>query len=368
VYTPGVARVCLAIAEDPERAWTLTMRPNTVAIVSDGTAVLGLGNIGPAAALPVMEGKALLFADLAGISAFPLVLDAKTPEEIVETVTHLAPGFGGVNLEDIAAPACFAIERALRERLDIPVFHDDQHGTAIVVLAGLRNAAAVCDVPLESLRVVIAGAGAAGIATARLLRVAGVASITLCDRRGILSSDRGDLNEEKRAVLSELGDGGRGTLEDALRGAHVFIGLSGPRTLSLPALLTMGRPRIVFALANPEPEIAPLEAAEHVDVLATGRSDHPNQVNNVLAFPGVFRGLLDARARSITTEMEVAAAAALAATVPERLRSADYILPSVFDRKVVPAVARAVAAAARKAGLARRRTGAARVAGRRSGG
>jgi malate dehydrogenase (oxaloacetate-decarboxylating) len=354
VYTPGVARICRAIAEDPEKVWGLTIRQNTVAVVTDGSAVLGLGNIGPEAALPVMEGKSLLFADLAGITAFPLCLATHDPDEIVRIVEAVAPVFGGINLEDIAAPGCFIVERKLRERLDIPVFHDDQHGTAIVVLAGLENAAAVVERPLGDLRVVILGAGAAGIATARLLRLAGIRAITLCDRRGIVHGERADLNEEKRDVVGMLGTERGGSLENALAGANVFIGLSGPKTLSLAALRAMARPRIVFALANPDPEIDPLDAAPEVDVLATGRSDYPNQVNNVLAFPGVFRGLLDARARGVSAEVELAAARALAATVPAGVRSAEYILPSVFDRDVVPAVAKAVAAATRAAGLARK--------------
>ncbi len=353
VYTPGVARICRAIAEDPQKVWGLTIRQNSIAVVTDGSAVLGLGNIGPEAALPVMEGKALLFADLAGITAFPLCLATQDPDEIVRTVENVAPVFGGINLEDIAAPACFVVERKLRERLDIPVFHDDQHGTAIVVLAGLENAAAVVRRELAELRVVIAGAGAAGTATARLLRLAGVRDITLCDRHGIMSGKRDDLNEEKRDVARMLGIERRGSLEDALAGANVFIGLSGPKILSLDTLRTMGRPRIVFALANPDPEIDPLDAAPEVDVLATGRSDYPNQVNNVLAFPGVFRGLLDARARGVSAEVELAAARALAATVPAPVRAAEYILPSVFDRDVVPAVAKAVAAATRESGLSR---------------
>jgi len=354
VYTPGVARVCRAIAEDPDRAWRLTMRSNTVAVVTDGSAVLGLGNIGAAASLPVMEGKALLFAELAGINAFPLPLATQDPAEIVRTVEWIAPVFGGINLEDIAAPACFTVERELRERLDIPVFHDDQHGTAIVVLAGLQNAAAVVGLPLGQLRVVIAGAGAAGIATARLLRKAGVSDIRLCDRLGIVHPSRADLAGEKREIAAELRPRASGPLANAVRDAHVFIGLSGPRVLSRDALRTMARPRIVFALANPDPEIDPLVAAPDVDVLATGRSDYPNQVNNVLAFPGVFRGLLDAQARGVSAEVELAAASALAGTVPVAVRAAEYILPSVFDRHIVPAVARAVARATREAGLSRK--------------
>jgi malate dehydrogenase (oxaloacetate-decarboxylating) len=354
VYTPGVARICRAIAEDKEKSWKLTVRQNSVAVVTDGTAVLGLGDIGPEAAMPVMEGKVLIFAEFAGITAFPICLDTKDPAEIVRTVTHIAPAFGGINLEDIAAPSCFIVERELRERLDIPVFHDDQHGTAVVVLAGLRNAAAVVHRPLAELRVVVAGAGAAGIATARLLRDAGIRDIVLTDRRGIVSSDRSDANPDKLAIAKELGTTKAGSLDDAVAGANVFIGLSGPGILSMQALRSMARPRIVFALANPDPEIDPLSAAPEVDVLATGRSDYPNQVNNSLVFPGVFRGLLDAHARGVSRDIELAAADALASTVPANVRSAEYILPSMFDREVVPAIAKAVSAATRTAGLSRR--------------
>jgi len=355
VYTPGVARVSRAIAADPERSWALTQRANAIAIISDGTAVLGLGNVGPLAALPVMEGKSLLFADLAGVSAFPIVIEPGTVEQIVDAVARISVGFGGINLEDIAAPACFEIERKLRERLDIPVFHDDQHGTAIAVLAGLRNAAAVCNVALGDLRVVVLGAGAAGIATARLLRTAGAKKVVVCDRNGTLTTKRADLNAEKRALAEELGTSEPARpLAEALRDAHVLIGLSGPRLVTLEMIRTMSRPRIVFAMANPDPEVDPIEVASEVDVMATGRSDYPNQVNNVLAFPGVFRGLLDARASTVTTNMELAAAAALADSVPAKLRSAEYILPSVFDAAVVPAIAKAVSAAARADGVARR--------------
>jgi len=354
VYTPGVARICRAIAEDKEKAWKLTIRQNSVAVVSDGTAVLGLGDIGPWGAMPVMEGKALIFAEFAGITAFPLCLDTKDPDEIIRTVEHVSPVFGGINLEDIAAPSCFIVERELRKRLDIPVFHDDQHGTAIVVLAGLRNAAAVVKRDLADLRVVIVGAGAAGTATARLLKIAGVRDIILCDRHGIVNSTRSDENSEKIEMAKLLGTTRSGSIEDAVQGANVFIGLSGPRILSLDALRTMARPRIVFALANPDPEIDPLVAAPEVDVLATGRSDYPNQVNNSLVFPGVFRGLLDAHARGVSSDIELAASAALAATVPAHVRSAEYILPSMFDRDVVPTIAKAVAEATRAAGLSRR--------------
>jgi malate dehydrogenase (oxaloacetate-decarboxylating) len=353
VYTPAVARVSLAIAADPAKAWTLTMRANTIAIVTNGSRVLGLGDIGPLGALPVMEGKALLFRDLAGISAFPLVLDARTAEQIIETVVRVAPTFGGINLEDIAAPECFEIERELRRRLDIPVFHDDQHGTAIVILAALKNAAAVVRLPLADMRAVVLGAGAAGIAAARLLKRAGVGSLVVCDRHGIVSTKRADLSDEKRLVASELGTERDGSLADALAGAHAFIGVAGPNLLSLEVQRTMARPRIVFALANPVPEIDPFVAGPEADIVATGRSDHPNQVNNVLAFPGVFRGLLDAGARKVTDDVELAAAEALAAVVTPDVRSAEYILPSPFDPRVVPQVAQAVAECVRASGMTR---------------
>ena len=355
VYTPGVARVSRAIAADPERSWALTQRANAIAIISDGTAVLGLGNVGPLAALPVMEGKSLLFADLAGVSAFPIVIQPGSVEETVDAVARISVGFGGINLEDIAAPACFEIERRLRERLDIPVFHDDQHGTAIVVLAALHNAAAVCGVPLGKLRVVVLGAGAAGSGTARLLRTGGVADLVVADRKGTVTTARRDLNDEKRALAEELGcTGPSRPLAEVLKDANVLIGLSGPRLVTIEMIRSMARPRIVFAMANPDPEVDPVAAAAEVDVMATGRSDFPNQVNNVLAFPGVFRGLLDARASTVTTNMELAAAVALADSVPAAHRSAEYILPSVFDAKVVPAMAKAVSSAARADGVARR--------------
>ena len=355
VYTPGVARVCRAIAADPERSWALTQRANAIAIISDGTAVLGLGNVGPLAALPVMEGKSLLFAELAGVSAFPIVIEPGTVEQIVDAVARISVGFGGINLEDIAAPACFEIERTLRERLEIPVFHDDQHGTAIVVLAGLQNAAAVCKIALADMRVLVLGAGAAGIATARLLRIAGAKHVVVADRHGTVTTKRTDLNAEKRAVAQELGSNEPSVpLAEAIRDTHAFIGLSGPRLVTLEMVRTMARPRIIFAMANPDPEVDPVAVAGEVDVMATGRSDYPNQVNNVLAFPGVFRGLLDARASTVTTNMELAAAAALAECVPANVRSSEYILPSVFDAAIVPAMAKAVSAAARADGVARR--------------
>ncbi|MDE3112841.1 MAG: NAD-dependent malic enzyme [Chloroflexota bacterium] len=353
VYTPAVARVSSAIAADPTKAWTLTMRGNCVAIVSNGSAVLGLGDIGPLGALPVMEGKSLLFRDLAGISAFPLVIEARAADEIVDTVARIAPTFGGINLEDIAAPTCFEVERRLRKRLDIPVFHDDQHGTAIVVHAALRNAAAVVGLALEEMKVVILGAGAAGIGTARLLHRTGIASVVVCDRRGIVGPKREDLTGEKKMLVQELGTPRDGSLADAIAGAHAFIGVSGPGLLSLEAVRTMARPRIVFALANPIPEIDPFLVEPEADIVATGRSDHPNQVNNVLAFPGFFRGLLDAGARGVSDGMELAAAEALAAVVPADHRSAEYILPSAFDPNVVPQIAKAVADAAHAEGMVR---------------
>jgi len=353
VYTPAVARVSSAIASDPAKAWALTARGNSVAIVSNGTAVLGLGDIGPLGALPVMEGKALLFRDLAGISAFPLVIGARAPREVIETCVHIAPSFGGINLEDIAAPSCFEIERELRGRLDIPVFHDDQHGTAIVVLAGLRNAAAVVGMAMADMRVVVLGSGAAGIATARLLKRAGAGQVALVDRKGIVGPGRADLPPDKLAALRELGTTQDGSLAVAVAGAHAFIGLSGPNLLPLAVLRTMARPRIVFAMANPIPEIDPFIAGPECDIVATGRSDHPNQANNVLAFPGVFRGLLDSGARSVTDDVDLAAADALAGVVTPDLRSAECILPSPFDPHVVPAVAKAVAECARRSGVTR---------------
>jgi malate dehydrogenase (oxaloacetate-decarboxylating) len=287
VYTPGVARVSRAIAADPERSWALTQRANAIAIISDGTAVLGLGNVRPLAALPVMEGKSLLFADLAGVSAFPIVIQPGTVEQTVDAVARISVGFGGINLEDIAAPACFEIERQLRERLDIPVFHDDQHGTAIAVLAGLRNAAAVCNVSITDLRVVVLGAGAAGIATARLLRTAGAKRVIVADRKGTVTTQRTDLNPEKRALADELAaTGPSDSLADALKDANALIGLSGPHLVSIEMVRTMTRPRIVFAMANPDPEVDPVACAAEVDVMATGRSDFPNQGTTCWRSPG----------------------------------------------------------------------------------
>ena len=351
-YTPGVARVSRAIAAEPELARRFTWAPRVVAVVSDGTAVLGLGDIGPSASLPVMEGKACLFSEFAGLDAVPIVLDTTDADQIVEIVAALAPSFGGINLEDISAPRCFDIEARLRERLDIPVLHDDQHGTAIVVLAALRNAAKVTGRTLADLRVVIAGAGAAGIASAKILLEAGVGDIAVADSKGVLHTGREDLTEIKRWAAESTNTARfAGTMVGALEGADVYIGLSGG---SVPeeAIAAMADDAIVFSLANPTPEVDPEMAARHAAVVATGRSDLPNQINNVLAFPGVFRGAIDAGARSITEEMKLAAATAIADAVGEDL-GAGYIVPSPLDRRVAPAVAEAVAACAREQGVTR---------------
>ena len=347
VYTPGVARVCLAIAANPEDARRLTIKRNTVAVVTDGSAVLGLGNLGPLPALPVMEGKAALFKRFAGIDAFPICLDTQDVDEIVETVVRIAPVFAGINLEDISAPRCFEVEARLRELLDIPVFHDDQHGTAIVVLAALTNALRVVGKTLAAVRIVMAGAGAAGTAILELLLAAGAVDVVVCDEFGALHPDRPDTDER----LCEIGRrtnprGYAGDLHGALRDADVFVGVSAPGIISGADVASMAARSIVFALANPDPEIDPAEAAVFAEVVATGRSDAPNQINNVLAFPGVFRGLLDAQSKSVTTELLLAAAGALAAVVgPEEL-NATYIVPSVFHPGVAEAVAGAVRAAA----------------------
>ena len=358
VYTPGVARVSMAIHEDPDSAWNLTSKGNTVAVVTDGSAVLGLGDIGPAASLPVMEGKALLFKELAGVDAWPIALDTKDPDEIVATVKSLAPGFGGINLEDISAPRCFYIERRLREELDIPVFHDDQHGTAVVVLAGLFNAVRLVDKKMEDLKVVITGVGASGLATTKLLITSGVRNIVGFDRQGILHRGRDYGGNEAKSWFAGATnpDDARGGIMEAMDGADLFIGLSAPGVISKEHLKLMNRDAIVFAMANPDPEIWPEDAADHVRVMATGRSDYPNQVNNALCFPGLFRGVLDVRAREVNDEMKLAAARAIADGVPERHLNEEYIMPSIFDTGVVRKVAREVASAARKSGVARRRT------------
>ncbi|MDQ3615817.1 MAG: NADP-dependent malic enzyme [Actinomycetota bacterium] len=353
-YTPGVARVCEAIAADPSLADEYTWVANTVAIVTDGTAVLGLGDIGPSAAMPVMEGKAVLFKQFAGVDAVPICLDTTDSDEIVETVVRLAPSFGGINLEDISAPRCFEIEQRLKQRLRIPVFHDDQHGTAVVVLAALGNALRITARTLEEARVVVAGAGAAGVAVSRILRAAGVRDLAVLDRRGVLSSGREDLTPVKLSLAQDTADitGRHGSLVDALDGADVFIGVSGGNVPE-EAIASMAPDAIVFGLANPTPEVHPDVARAYARVVATGRSDHPNQINNVLAFPGIFRGTFDARATSITEGMKLAAASALAALVGDDLDE-DCVIPSPFDPRVGPTVAEAVAAAARADGVARR--------------
>jgi malate dehydrogenase (oxaloacetate-decarboxylating) len=350
-YTPGVARVCTAIADTPELVYDYTWKSNTVAVVTDGTAVLGLGDIGPAAALPVMEGKALLFKQFGGVDAVPICLDCTDVDELVETVARLAPAFGGINLEDISAPRCFELERRLQERLDIPVFHDDQHGTAIVALAALRNAATVTDRKLSDLRAVISGAGAAGFAIAKILVEAGIGDLVVADSRGVVHPDRTDLTPVKRELAEFTNSAGRtGSLVDALHGADVFLGVSAG-TVPEPAVASMATDAIIFAMANPDPEIHPDIAHRYARVVATGRSDFPNQINNVLAFPGVFRGALSVRATAITEDMKLAAAAALASVVADELAE-DLIIPSPFDPRVGPAVAAAVAEAARGEGVA----------------
>ncbi len=355
VYTPGVARVSLAIAADPQKAFQLTIKRNSVAVVTDGTAVLGLGDIGPFGAAPVMEGKCMLFKQFAGIDAFPICLDTKDTDEIVETVVHIAPIFGGINLEDISAPRCFEIERRLQERLDVPVMHDDQHGTAVVILAALMNAAAVVGKRLEDMTVVVAGSGAAGTATMKMLLLAGVRDVVPVDRSGALSRGLQYDNSHWTWLAENTNrENRRGSLADVLEAADVFIGVSAPNILRPENLKRMARDPIVFAMANPTPEIMPEAAAPYVAVMATGRSDYPNQVNNLLAFPGIFRGALDCRARSISDGMKLAAAGAIAGIISPDERGPEYVIPSVFDGRVVDAVARAVVAAAIEEGIARR--------------
>ena len=350
-YTPGVARVCMAIAKNPEDARRLTIKRNTVAVVTDGTAVLGLGNIGPAAALPVMEGKAALFKKFAGVDAWPVCIDSTDTEEIIRTVQLIAPVYGGINLEDIAAPRCFEIERRLRELLDIPVFHDDQHGTAIVVVAALRNALRVVKKNIRDCKIVVSGVGAAGNAIIRLLLHQVPADIIAVDINGIVYSGRDGMDPNLAEVASKTNHSATtGSIHDAIVGADVFIGVSAPNILTGQDISRMNHDAIVFALANPDPEIDPLEAQQYAAVVATGRSDFPNQINNVLAFPGVFRGLLDAQARIITDDMLTAAALAISDVVAPDQLNASYIVPSVFDEKVAKAVARAVVAVARDGG------------------
>jgi malate dehydrogenase (oxaloacetate-decarboxylating) len=347
VYTPGVARVCMAIAANPEDARRLTVKRNAVAVVTDGSAVLGLGNIGPAAALPVMEGKAALFKRFAGIDAWPICLDTQDVDEIVRTVQLLAPVFAGINLEDISAPRCFEVEARLRELLDIPVFHDDQHGTAIVVLASLTNALRVVGKKLSDVRIVMAGAGAAGTAVLKLALEAGARQVVVADVDGVIHAGRSGLDPSLQWIADHTNpDGFEGTLREALRGADVFIGVSAPNLLTGADVATMADGAIVFALANPDPEIDPAEARAHAAVVATGRSDYPNQINNVLAFPGVFRGLLDAHAHAIDSSLLVAAAQAIAASVSDDELNANYVIPSVFHEDVHKAVAHAVKEAA----------------------
>jgi malate dehydrogenase (oxaloacetate-decarboxylating) len=352
-YTPGVARVCEAIAADPEAAHAYTWVSNTVAVVTDGTAVLGLGDIGPAASMPVMEGKAVLFKQFGGVDAIPVALDTTDVDEIVATIVRLAPTFGGINLEDISSPRCFEIERQLIERLDIPVFHDDQHGTAVVVLAALINALRLTDRYLEDIKVVISGAGAAGVAITKMLQSAGVHKIAIVDRAGVIHPARDDLNSVKRWLAEQTVDWARpGSVSDALSEADVFVGVSGG-TIPEEAIASMAPDAIVFALANPHPEVHPDVASRHARVVATGRSDFPNQINNVLVFPGIFRGALDVRATRISEGMKLAAATAIADLVGDDL-SETYVIPSPFDPRVASAVARAVTDTARREGLARR--------------
>jgi malate dehydrogenase (oxaloacetate-decarboxylating) len=354
-YTPGVARVSRAIADEPAKVWTLTGKQNAVAVVTDGTAVLGLGHIGPEAALPVMEGKAVLFKEFGGIDAWPVCLATTDVEEIVLCVKAIAPGFGGINLEDIAAPRCFEVERRLREELDIPVFHDDQHGTAIVVLASLLNALRVVGKRIEDVRIVLTGVGAAGVATTRILLAAGARDVVGCDREGAVYRGRPGLAPAKAEYAERTNPRHlRCSADEALDGADVFIGLSSPGAVTAAGIRTMADRAIVFAMANPTPEVMPEEIEAAAEVIATGRSDYPNQINNVLAFPGVFRGALDVRARQITEQMELDAAHALAAVVKPEELAADYVVPSVFNRDVTPAVADAVAVAAERSGAARR--------------
>ncbi len=350
-YTPGVARICMAIAEDPSNARRLTIKRNTVAVVTDGSAVLGLGNIGPAAALPVMEGKAALFKQFADVDAWPVCLDTQDVDEIVRTVQILAPQYGGINLEDISAPRCFEIEARLRELLDIPVFHDDQHGTAIVVLAALTNALKIVKKKPGDLKIVMSGAGAAGTAIAQLLMETGVKDITAYDQKGAVSKDRTNDGHTSTWMIENTNPRGlTGKLADGLVGADVFIGVSAPNIVTEDQIATMAKDSIVFALANPDPEIHPALAAKHAKVVATGRSDFPNQINNVLAFPGIFRGLLDAASSKITSETLIAAATAIAECVQESQLNESYIVPSVFDPNVAKNVAKAVEQVARKNG------------------
>jgi malate dehydrogenase (oxaloacetate-decarboxylating) len=358
-YTPGVARVCMAIAENRQKAFKYTIKSNTVAVVSDGTAVLGLGDIGPEAAMPVMEGKAMLFKEFADVDAFPICLNTKDPDEIVETVLRMSPTFGGINLEDISSPRCFEIEQRLQAELDIPVFHDDQHGTAIVTLAALINACRLTGRNMEDLKVCMVGAGAAGVAVAKIMMSSGISDIVACDRYGAIHGDRddyaaGSMNAPKRWLAENTNLGLRsGMPREVIEGTDLFVGLSGPGIVEAADLRKMNPDPFVFAMANPNPEVRPEEAAPFVRVMATGRSDFPNQINNVLAFPGVFRGALDVRAPAITEEMKLAAAKGIASVVEDEELDEDYIVPSVFNREVSRKVAAAVAEEAERSGEAR---------------
>ncbi len=353
-YTPGVARICMDIYDDPEDAYKLTIKGNTIAVVSDGTAVLGLGNIGPKAAMPVMEGKAMLFKEFADIDAWPICLDTTDTEEIIRTVKAIAPGFGGINLEDISAPRCFEIESRLREELEIPVFHDDQHGTAVVSTAALINALKFVDKKAADIKVVVSGAGAAGTACSKMILQLGVKNLIGCDSKGAINAERNDLNSSKQWFVENTNPNNEaGTLKDVIVGADVFLGVSAPNVINKEDVKAMAKDPIVFAMSNPDPEISPDEALPFVAVMATGRSDYPNQINNVLCFPGIFRGALDCQASTINEEMKLATAHAIAGTVKESHLSADYIIPSVFDKTVAPKIAKAVQKAAIKTGVAR---------------
>jgi malate dehydrogenase (oxaloacetate-decarboxylating) len=354
-YTPGVARVCMAIHDEPENVYKLTIKRNTVAVVSDGTAVLGLGDIGPAGALPVMEGKAMLFKEFGKLDAFPICLDTKDTEEIIKAVKYIAPVFGGINLEDISAPRCFEIEERLKKELDIPVFHDDQHGTAVVVLAALINALKIVNKKMEDLKVIVTGVGAAGVACSKILMSAGVKNIIGFDRSGAIYKGRKEMNFMKQWFAEHTNPTNfQGSVKDALEGADLFMGLSGPGPIEAIDLKKMARDPIVFAMANPTPEVMPEDAAPYVRIMATGRSDYPNQINNVLCFPGIFRGALDCHATDINEEMKLAAAHAIASVISDSELNEDYIIPGVFNPKVVELVAKAVVEAAKKTGVARK--------------
>ena len=355
-YTPGVGRVCTAIHKNPDDVYELTIKKNTVAIVTDGTAVLGLGNLGPMAALPVMEGKAMLFKDFADVDAFPICLNTKNAEEVIQAVKAIAPGFGGINLEDIAAPECFEIENRLKKELDIPVFHDDQHGTAVVVTAALINALKLLNKKPEEIKVVILGAGAAGTACAKMIQKLNVSNIISCDRKGAIHSNRSDLNTAKLWFSQNTNPKNEtGRLSDVISGADVFLGLSGPDLLKIEDVKKMKKDAIVFAMANPTPEIMPEDAAPYVAIMATGRSDYPNQINNVLCFPGIFRGALDCLAKGINEDMKMAAAHAIAGCISKEHLQPEYIIPSPYNQEVVKTVSKAVIESARKTGMARKR-------------